>query len=124
MKNGNELTIKPIPELIRQLAIPASVGFFFNTMYNVVDTFFGGLISTDVLAALSLSLPVFFMIIAMGTGISTGATALSQCPRCRKPSTGKALCHSGHRLWCAYLNHPDLRWYVYLALFVLRARGF
>jgi Na+-driven multidrug efflux pump len=71
-----DLTTQPIPKLIRQLAIPASVGYFFNTMYNVVDTFFGGLISTQVLAALSLSLQVFFIIIAVGTGISTGTTAL------------------------------------------------
>jgi putative MATE family efflux protein len=72
----SDLTRQPIPKLIKQLAIPASVGYFFNTMYNVVDTFFGGLISTQVLAALSLSLPVFFIIIAVGTGLSTGTTAL------------------------------------------------
>ena len=71
-----DLTKQPIPKLIKQLAIPTSVGYFFNTMYNVVDTFFGGLISTQVLAALSLSFPVFFIIIAVGTGLSTGATAL------------------------------------------------
>jgi len=76
MTKGNDLTTGPIPRLIARLAIPASIGYFFNTMYNVVDTFFGGLISTQVLAALSLSLPVFFIIIAMGTGIATGATAL------------------------------------------------
>lgn len=58
------------------IALPASIGFFFNTMYNVVDTYFGGLVSTDALAALSLSFPVFFIIIALGSGISTGATAL------------------------------------------------
>jgi putative MATE family efflux protein len=46
-------------------------------MYNVVDTYFGGLISTQALAALSLAFPVFFIIIAMGNGISTGATALT-----------------------------------------------
>ena len=72
----NELTTKPVPQLIRQIAIPASVGFFFNTMYNVVDTFFGGLISTQAIAALSLSFPVFFIIIALGSGIGTGVTAL------------------------------------------------
>ena len=76
-KNRNpDLTTQPVTTLIKQLAIPASVGYFFNTMYNVVDTFFGGLISTQVLAALSLSLPVFFIIISFGTGISTGTTAL------------------------------------------------
>jgi putative MATE family efflux protein len=76
MPMQNSLTTEPIPELVRRIAIPASIGFFFNTMYNVVDTYFAGLISTQALASLSLSLPVFFIIIAMGTGVSTGATAL------------------------------------------------
>ncbi|MDA1277378.1 MAG: MATE family efflux transporter [Verrucomicrobia bacterium] len=66
----------PIPELIRKIAIPASVGFFFQTMFHVVDTYFAGLISTHALAALSLSFPIFFMIIAMGAGIAQGSTAL------------------------------------------------
>ncbi len=71
-----DLTKKPIPYLIRQIALPASIGFFFNTMYNVVDTYWGGRHSTDALAALSLSFPIFFIILAMGSGIGTGATAL------------------------------------------------
>jgi len=76
MNRYRDLTTEPVPALIRRIAIPASVGYFFNTMFNVVDTFFGGLISTQVVAALSLSLPVFFIIIAMGVGVSTGTTAL------------------------------------------------
>lgn len=75
-KRESHLTVEPIPKLIRRLAVPACIGYFFHTMYNVVDTFFGGLISTQALASLSLSLPVYFIILAMGTGISTGATAL------------------------------------------------
>ena len=70
------LTTDPIPGLVRKIAVPASIGFFFNTMYNVVDTYFAGFISTEALAALSISFPVFFIIIAMGTGISQGGTAL------------------------------------------------
>ena len=76
MENDIRLTTQPIPKLIRHIAVPVSIGFFFHTMFNVVDTFFGGLISTQVLAALSLSFPVFFIILAMGSGISTGTTAL------------------------------------------------
>jgi putative MATE family efflux protein len=72
----NHLVSAPIGRLVRQLAIPASVGFFFNTLYNVVDTYFAGLLSTEALAALSLSFPVFFTLIATGSGFSTGATAL------------------------------------------------
>jgi Na+-driven multidrug efflux pump len=76
MDEKSGLITKPIPGLIAQLAIPASIGMFFNTMYNVVDTYFSGLISTEAIAALSLSFPVFFVILAIGFGISTGATAL------------------------------------------------
>ena len=76
MPNRPDITTAPIPQLIKALAIPASVGFFFNTMYNVVDTYFSGLISTQALASLSLSFPIFFSIIALGTGIATGSTAL------------------------------------------------
>ena len=76
MDNRYDLTTQPIPQLIMKLAVPSSIGFFFNTMFNVVDTYFGGLISTQALAALSLSLSVFFMIIAIGTGIGAGTTAL------------------------------------------------
>ena len=71
-----DLTTAPIPMLIRRLAIPAGTGFFFNTMFNVVDTWYGGRLSTIALAAMSLSFPVFFIILAIGTGITTGATAL------------------------------------------------
>ena len=76
MHNAHDLTTGHIPQLIRKLAIPTSIGFFFHTMYNVVDTYFGGLVSTEALAALGLSFPVFFIIIAISSGIGTGATAL------------------------------------------------
>ncbi len=72
----SDLTTAPIPQLIRRLAIPASVGFLFNTLFNVVDTFWAGRYSTDALAALSLSFPIFFLMLAMGMGFSTGVTAL------------------------------------------------
>lgn len=73
---NNDLTTGPVKGLIRKMAIPVAIGFFFNTMYNVVDTYFGGQISTEALAALSLSFPVFFLIIIFSAGISTGTTAL------------------------------------------------
>jgi len=77
MANSNlNLVEDPIPGLIKKIATPVVVGFFFNTMYNVVDTFFGGQVSTTALAALSLSFPVFFLIIIFDSGISTGITAL------------------------------------------------
>ncbi|MDA1043606.1 MAG: MATE family efflux transporter [Verrucomicrobia bacterium] len=71
-----DLTADSIPRLVRSMAVPAALGFFFQTMYNVVDTYFAGKISTDALASLSIGFPVFFMIIALASGTSTGATAV------------------------------------------------
>ncbi len=76
MSTTFSLTEDSIEKLIIKISLPASIGFFFNTMYNVVDTYFGGKISTEALAALSLSFPVFFLIIAFGSGISSATTAL------------------------------------------------
>jgi putative MATE family efflux protein len=73
---SRDLTEAPVPGLIRKIALPAAIGFLFNTMYNVVDTYFGGQISTTALAAMSLSFPVFFLIIIFDSGTSTGTTAL------------------------------------------------
>jgi putative MATE family efflux protein len=70
------LTTDSIPRLTLRIAIPMSVGMFFNTMFNVVDTLCAGWLGTDALAALSLSFPIFFMIVAVGSGISQGTTAL------------------------------------------------
>ena len=74
--NSQNLTTQNIPTLIKQLAIPASVGMFFNTMYNVVDTFYAGLLSTQSVSALTLSFMIFFLIIGFGYGFSSAITAL------------------------------------------------
>lgn len=71
-----DLTTGQISSHIKQIAIPASMGFFFNTMFNVVDTYFAGWISTEALAALAISFPIFFIVIALVQGISTGSSAL------------------------------------------------
>jgi len=76
MLKSLDFTTTQIPILIRKLAVPSSVGFIFNTLFNVVDTYWGGKISTSALAAMSLTFPVFFIILSMGIGMGTGTTAL------------------------------------------------
>ncbi len=76
MNRPPSLTQDPIPQLTWQIALPASIGMFFNTMFNFVDTYCAGLLSTDALAALSLSFPVFFLLLAIGSGLSQGSAAL------------------------------------------------
>ena len=75
-KNEPSLTKDPITELFIKIAVPSSVGTVFMTLYNVVDTFFAGKISPEALAALAQTFPVYFIIIAMGVGLSIGTTSL------------------------------------------------
>jgi len=70
------LTTDPIPHLLKKIAIPASVGMFFNTMYYIVDNFYAGMLSSTALAGISLAAPIYFMGIAVSIGVGQGTNAL------------------------------------------------
>jgi putative MATE family efflux protein len=70
------ITKDPIPQLIWRISIPASMGMFFNTLFNFTDTYCAGLLGTDALAAISYTFPLFFLLIALASGLSQGTTAL------------------------------------------------
>ena len=67
---------EPIIDLLKKIAIPASTGTLFQTLYNIVDTFFAGKISANALAAIAKSFPLYFIIIATGVGIVSASNAL------------------------------------------------
>ena len=71
-----DLTKDNIPTLIRQIAIPSSIGTLFQTLYNIVDVKFAGLISPDAITAIAKSFPIYFIIIGFTAGLSIGVTAL------------------------------------------------
>ena len=65
-----------IPKLVKKLSVPAMIGTLFQTLYNVVDTFFAGKISPEALSALSKSFPIYFIIIAASIGVTVAGTSL------------------------------------------------
>jgi len=71
-----DLTQGDLKGHMKALALPAGLGLLIHTMYNVVDTWFAGRISTDALAALSATFPLFFIIISASYGMGSGASAL------------------------------------------------
>ncbi len=76
MEYSSNITSKPITKLLKQIAIPASTGSLFQTLFNIVDTFFAGKISSNALAALAKSFPLYFIIISAGIGIIAGCNSL------------------------------------------------
>lgn len=71
-----DLTQGVIKNHMLKLAVPAVVGYIFHTIFNVTDTYFAGILSTEALSALSLSASVFFMILAIGIGMSEAVSSL------------------------------------------------
>ncbi|NLX93497.1 MAG: MATE family efflux transporter [Clostridiales bacterium] len=69
------LTEGSVRKHLLRMAIPTSIGMFFNTMFNVVDTFYAGKLGTASLAGMSVSFSVFFILLAVTSGIGTGLTA-------------------------------------------------
>ena len=76
MSQTLKLTKDPIWFLLRKVTIPASVGSLFQTFYNLVDTWFAGRISAEAIAAIAKSFPIYFMIIAIGVGLTAGTNTL------------------------------------------------
>ena len=75
MKKINLLD-EDIYKLFIKIALPASIGTIFNNLYSLVDTIFAGrMISETALAAIGQTFPVYFIIIALGIGLSIATTS-------------------------------------------------
>jgi putative MATE family efflux protein len=72
----SDLTQGPISGHFRRLAIPAAVGMLFSTLYNVVDTFYAGYFGTQAQAGLAVGFQAFFILVAIGFGLSSAMSAL------------------------------------------------
>jgi putative MATE family efflux protein len=73
---NNNLQTQDIPVLLKKMSIPLSTGMFFQTMYNVVDTFYAGFLSTQCVAAISLGFIFFYILVGIGNGLGTTLTSL------------------------------------------------
>jgi len=82
-----DLTKGPIKTHFKHIAIPASVGFLFNTFYNVVDSLYAGRLGTESLAAMAISFPIFFLVISISSGLGNSSTALSAISIGKKDQT-------------------------------------
>ena len=68
---------KPAKAVVK-MGVPLVAGMFFMVLYNLVDTFFIGLLRDDYqLAAVNLAYPVMMVTIALSNMVGTGASTLT-----------------------------------------------
>ncbi|MDA9619792.1 MATE family efflux transporter [Alphaproteobacteria bacterium] len=72
----DDLTKGPMALHFRTLAIPAAFGMLFSTLYNVVDVYYAGILSTDAQAGLAIGYQAFFILMAIGFGLSSALSSL------------------------------------------------
>lgn len=65
-----------IISLLWKIGLPSSLGFFFNTLNNLVDQFWAGQISISLTTAVGRAFPFVIVLIAVGVGLSAGAGSL------------------------------------------------
>ncbi len=91
----------PVAKAILKMSIPVVCGMMVQVLYNLVDTFFiGKLNDPNQLAAANITAPIFMLMMAMATIVSTGAASyISRClgkkddeSANRTLSTGIAIC--------------------------------
>ncbi|MEP0961059.1 MAG: MATE family efflux transporter [Roseobacter sp.] len=71
-----DLTKGPMPGHFRTIAVPAAMGMLFSTLYNVVDVYFAGQLSTQAQAGLAIGFQAFFVMMVVGFGLGSAMSAL------------------------------------------------
>lgn len=76
MKPKLDLLNGSVSRNIWKLGWPMIVAMLFQTGFNLVDTLFVGMVSPEAIAAVSMSFPLIFLIIAIGAGVGVGANSV------------------------------------------------
>lgn len=77
MSQADALGTEPIPALIRKMAIPAAVGILVLSIYGIVDTIFvGRWVGSLGIGAITVVLPIMFLISSIGMAIGIGGASI------------------------------------------------
>ena len=76
-RRSDDLGALPIPKLLLQQSIPASIGFLVMSIYNIVDTIFvGRYVGSEGIGAITVVLPISFLISSIGMAIGIGGSSI------------------------------------------------
>ena len=76
MEKNEKLLNGSIPRLLLEFSIPAIIGSLVFALYNIVDRIFIGNLGTYAIAGVSITFPIFTIIIAFGMFVGQGGAPL------------------------------------------------
>lgn len=77
-KNTHQINLlkDPVAPTLKSMTIPMIYGMILLMTFNLVDTFFVGLLGTQPLAAISFTFPITFTVISLTIGLGIGTSAV------------------------------------------------
>ena len=72
----NKMRSMPVGRLLFTMALPLALSMLVQAFYNVVDSYFVSLVSTDAVTALSFAFPIQNLQIGCATGVAVGMNSL------------------------------------------------
>lgn len=77
MSTTEEFATAPLGKLLRQQAIPAAIGIMVMSIYGIVDTIFvGHYVGMNAIGAITVVLPISFLIASIGMSIGIGGASV------------------------------------------------
>ena len=76
MSSAQNLLTAPIAPTLKKMTLQVMMGMVMLMSFNLVDTYFIGLLGTEQLAAISFTFPVTFTIISLSIGLGIGTSAV------------------------------------------------
>ncbi|WP_233520590.1 MATE family efflux transporter [Flocculibacter collagenilyticus] len=71
-----DLLAGDIPNTLKRMTVPMIMGMVLLMTFNIVDTFFVGMLGTEPLAAISFTFPITFTVISLAIGLGIGTSAI------------------------------------------------
>lgn len=88
----NKMGIMPVNKLVVTMSVPIIVAMIVQALYNVVDSYFVSLVSTEALTAVGQAFSAQNLMIGMATGTGVGMNALLSRALGKKISAGQSDC--------------------------------
>ncbi|HET8860444.1 MATE family efflux transporter [Marivirga sp.] len=77
MTTSDDFGNKPISQLLKKQAIPSAIGILTLSIYGIVDTIFvGNFVGSVGIAAITVVIPITFLISSIGMGIGIGGASI------------------------------------------------
>ena len=73
---GNEMGTLPVGKLLRKMALPLIFSMFVQVLYGLVDSMYVARLGDSALTAISLSMPVQYLVLGVGIGIGVGVNSV------------------------------------------------